>query len=188
MKSKFVLNAFACAALLAASGTARADIVATLNFDPSNQAAPPDTTDYEGNFFDGTSAPYDITVGTFTWTIPVGESILGATISGTFGDVNLPGSALTDLFVDGTISVGKCDDPSALCATNQDPGSLVSWSQTLTASELSGGSLTLTAVQNSLGQTVVGDPMLDIQVTPEPALIFPLTGGLLAIAFLRRRK
>lgn len=196
MKSKFVLNAFASAALLAACGAARADIVVSPTFDLSNQALPPDTTDYEGNFFDGSSAPYDITIGTFTFKIPTGDIVTGATISGTFGDVNFSSTALTDLFVNNGIQVAGCDDFGDPCFTGTIDGSLVAWSHTFTGTELgelasdfASGSLAFTAVQNSFGAVIVGTPTLDIQVapTPEPALIFPLAGGLLAIAVMRRR-
>lgn len=186
----------ACFALGCAS-LAHADIIVTPAFDSSNQAAPPDTTDYEGNFYDGTSAPYDIAIGTFDFTIPTNDIVIGATISGTFGDVNIPVTALTDLYVDGgNIQVGGCDDLTANCATGIN-SSLTSWSHTFTGTELSqlgsdfaAGSLDFTAIQNSFGLVVLGDPTLDIQVaqTPEPSSIFTLAGGLLAFIAWRRRK
>lgn len=184
--------AFGCASL------AHADIIVTPVFDSSNQAAPPDTSDYEGNFFDGTSAPYDLTIGAFDFTIPTGDVITGATISGTFGDVNIPVTALADLFVDnGNINVAGCDDFSSPCAAGTVDGSLVPWSHTFSPTELNmlaadfaGGTLDFTAVQNSFGAVVVGSPTLDIQVaqTPEPSSLFTLAVGLLAIAGWRRRK
>jgi len=201
MNSKLVLSTLACAVLWAAAcGTAQAGILVTPTFDSSNQAAPPDTTDYEGIFYDFSSMfpPSSITIGTFTFVIPTGDIVTGATISGTFGDQNIPVTALTDLFVDdGNINVAGCDDPSAACAAGTLDGSLVSWSHTFTGTELSeltsdftSGSLDFTAVQDSFGAVIVGTPMLDIQVaaTPEPATIFPLAGGLLAMVVLRRRK
>ncbi len=173
------------------------DILVTPTFDSSNQTAPPDTTDYEGNFYDGTQAPYDLTIGTFDFTIPTGESVIGATISGTFGDQNGDtGTALADLFVlGGTIQVGECDLEAdgvtyPPCATSNEP-----WSYTFSSTDLgnlatdfSTGSLDFTAIQNGFGSLIVGDPTLDIQVTPEPASIFTLAGGLLAFAAFRRRK
>jgi len=178
----------ACFALGCAS-FAHADIIVAPTFDPSNQAAPPDTTDYEGNFFDGSSAPYDITIGTFNFTIPAGEHVVDATISGTFGDVNSSTTALTDLFVDGgSIQVAACDDPTAACATG---GSPVSWSYTFTNAQLgdlTGGSLDFTAVQKSFGAVIVGAPSLDIQAVPEPSSVSILAGGLLACLAWRRRK
>jgi hypothetical protein len=197
MKSKFVLNTFASVVLLTACGIARADIVVAPTFDISNQAAPPDTIDYEGNFFDGSSAPYDITIGTFTFKIPTGFMVLGASISGSFGDQNVGVTALTDLFVDGGIQVGACDNFSDPCFSGTIDGSLVPWSHTFTGTELgelasdfASGSLNFTAVQNSFGAVIVGTPTLDIRVapTPEPATIFPLVGGLLAMLVRRRRK
>lgn len=186
----------ACCALSGAS-LAQADVIVTPTFDPSNQAAPPDTTDYEGMFFDGTAAPYNITIGTFQFTIPTGYDIVGATISGTFGDQNIPTTALTDLFVTGSsgnIEVAACDSFTDPCAAGAVNGLPVSWSYTFTASDLSAlapefasGVIDFTAVQNSFGSTVVGTPVLSIDAVPEPAFIFPIAGGLLAMAVLGRR-
>lgn len=194
---------FSTVASLGLTVTAQADIIVSPTFGASNQTAPPDTTDYEGIYYDGvdTLPPSSISIGTFEFTIPTGESVTGATISGTFGDVNIPVTALADLWVDsGTIEVGECDstleDSAPACAFGTDDGSLVSWSYTFSSTDLnnlaadfSDGSIDFTAVQNSpFGAVVVGDPVLDIQVSPEPASIFTLAGGLLAFAALRRRK
>lgn len=195
---------FATLSLGLAASAQAGDIIVNPTFDASNQAAPPDTTDYEGVFYDGvtTFPPSSISIGTFDFTIPTGEDVTGATISGTFGDVNIPVTALTNLFVDGgTIEVGECDielDGVTYppCAAGTLDGSLVPWSYTFSSTDLanlgadfSAGSLDFTAVQNSpFGAVVVGDATLDIQVTPEPASIFTLAGGLLAFAALRRRK
>jgi hypothetical protein len=182
----------ACFALVPATLAQAGIIVVTPTFDASNQTAFPDTTDYEGNFFDGSAAPYDITIGTFTFMIPAGDIVTGATISGTFGDQNIPVTALTDLYVDGGIQVAACDDFTSPCASGTVDGSLVQWSHTFTTAELgalASGSLAFTAVQNSFGAVVVGSPTLDIQVaaTPEPAFLLPIAGALLAMAALRRR-
>jgi hypothetical protein len=179
------------------SGTAKAaDIIVTPTFDISNQAASPDTTDYEGSFFDGSAGPYDLTIGKFTFSIPTGDNVIGGTISGTFGDQNIPVSSLADLFVDG-IEVGECDSDTAPCAAGALNGLPVAWSYTFDAADLnnldsalSSGSLDFTAVQNGFGSLFVGTPSLDLQVAPvpEPASIFTLAGGILAIAAWRRRK
>ena len=189
----------ACLALGCASlAQADIDIVVAPTFDPSNQAAPPDTTDYEGNFYDFSSTfpPNPITIGTFDFTIPIGDYVTGGTISGTFGDANIPVTALTDLFVlNGTIQVAACDSFSDPCAAGTIDGSLVSWSYTFTAADLNNlasdfaaGSLDFTAIQNSFGAVVVGTPSLDLQVAPEPSSIFTLAGVLVAFAAWRRRK
>jgi hypothetical protein len=189
----------ACFALGWAS-FAHADIVVPPNFAPSNQAQPPDTTDYEGIFYDfaSTFPPNPISIGAFTFTIPAGDYVTGATISGTFGDQNVPVTALTDLTVlHGTINVAGCDSVSDPCAAGAIDGSLVPWSHTFDGAELqdlapdfAAGSLDFTAVQNSFGAVIVGTPVLDIQVapTPEPSYTFALAGGLLAVLGWSHRK
>ena len=71
------------------------------NFNASNQAQAPDTIDYEGVYYDFSSTfpPDPISIGAFSFTIPTGDYVTGASISGTFGDVNQSTTALTDLFV-----------------------------------------------------------------------------------------
>ena len=113
------LRLFVIACLALGWGSlAQADTVVAPSFGPSNQAAPPDMTDYEGIFYDFSSTfpPNPITIGTFTFSIPKGDVVTHATISGTFGDQNIPVTALTDLFVSGTIEVAACDLTSAPCA------------------------------------------------------------------------
>lgn len=195
LKSTASALIISAALFVALSGAAKADIFVEPTFDPSNQTSPPDTTDYEGPFFDGTASPYDITIGTLNFTVPANEYVTGGTISGTFGDANYSGTALVDLFVlGGSTEVGECDSDTAFCALGTPDGSLVPWSYTFDAAQLgdfvSSGSLDFTAVQTGFGVTVVGTPTLDLAVapTPEPASIFTLAGGLLAIAALRRRK
>ena len=190
-------------AILLITPAKASDIVVTPNFDASNQAAPPDTTDYEGVFYDESTTfpPSSITIGNFNFTIPTGDSVVGATISGTFGDVNEGVTALTDLFVlNGSIKVGECDLEAdgvtfPPCAAGTIDGSLVPWSYTFNsadlsalASDFSSGSIDFTAVQNSAGAVVVGSPVLDIQITPEPSTIFTLGAGLFGVAAFRRRK
>lgn len=192
----------ACFALGGAS-FAHADISVTPIFNSSNQAQPPDTTDYEGNFYDFSSTfpPNPLSIGVFNFAIPTGEYVTGATISGTFGDQNIPVTSLTSLYVlNGTINVGACESYSSPCAAGTINGSLVTWSHTFNAIQLqnlapdfAAGSLDFTAVQNSFGAVVVGTPTLDIHLsrlaqTPEPSYMVALAGGLLALVAIRRRK
>lgn len=194
-----------CFGLGCASFAQASVIVVEPVFSGSNQAAPPDTTDYEGVFYDYSSTfpPASIAIGTFNFTIPANNIVTGATISGTFGDVNIPVTALTDLYVlNGAIEVGACDasDGGTVyppCAVGTVDGSLVPWTYTFTSTDLnnmaadfSSGSLDFSAVQNGFGAVIVGTPALDISVAtiPEPGSIFILAGGLFALGALRRRK
>lgn len=191
----FFLACFA----LGSAPFAHAELVElTPTFSASNQAAPPDTTDYEGIFYDFSSTfpPSSIPIGTFSFTaIPPGDHIASATISGTFGDVNYGTTALTDLYAGG-IEVAECDAPGGVypdCAVGTVDGSLVPWSYTFTdgsltalAAELAAG-LDFTAVQNGFGSVVVGTPTLSLVLTPEPGSIVLLASAL-ALAAFRIRK
>jgi hypothetical protein len=152
--------------------------------------------EYNGPFYDlvTTFPPPSTTIGAFTFTIPSGTKIWGATISGTFGNDDVfSNTALSDYYVDvGGIKVAGCDDPSANCFSGQD-GVPTPWSYTFSnadlanlASSLAGGSLDFTVVQTSPGSVQTGVTTLNLVTTPEPATFFALGGGLAVIALLRR--
>ncbi len=199
MSKKNIRHFLAACFALGWASIAHADISVTPVFNPSNQVQPPDTTDYEGIFYDFSSTfpPGPIPIATFNFTIPAGYYVTAATISGTFGDQNIPVTALTDLFVNGNTAVGGCDSAGDPCAAGTINGSLVPWSRTFDAAQLhylgpdfATGSLDFSAVQNSFGAVIVGAPVLDIEVakTPEPSYLFAVAGGMLAMAALRRRR
>ena len=153
-----------CVAFSSVTFVQAGEVIVQPTFDASNQAQAPDTTDYEGNFYDfSTRSPRPgSTIGAFDFAIPAGDYVTGATISGTFGDINVPVTALTDLFVNnGSIEVAACDAPGGNfppCAAGTADNSLVPWSYTFSATDLSNlgdfgsGSLDFTAVQNGFGR------------------------------------
>lgn len=180
---------FVIALILGYAAPARADITSTIA-----------TTDGGGNPFG--PFPSSLTpVGTFSFTIPAGESIIGATISGTFGNLDSPGltnvTAPSDYFVDGgLIEVASCDDSltGQPCDTtgNQD-GSPVSWSYTFTSADLANlasafatGSLDFDFVQNGIGGVNTGTTTLTLTPTPEPETVSLFSLGIMCFGFLRR--
>jgi hypothetical protein len=87
-----------------------------------------------------------VTVGTFTYAIPPGETIVGATISGHFGNSVVPNSAGADVYLNGVL-VGRCVRFGACYF-----GLGAAWSHTFgfeARSLLAGGSAVLTVVQTS---------------------------------------
>jgi hypothetical protein len=168
---------------------ARADITATIG---EYSGAP----DFDFNPSDYPLAP--VLIGDFTFTIPAGETVVGGTISGTFGNDSDPGvtdaTAPSDYFIDGgAIEVASCDDSlsfSVACDTASTP---TAWSYTLSASDLSNlstdlsaGSIDFTAVQNFALAVNTGTTTLDLVLAPEPSGIFLFGGVLAGVAVLRR--
>jgi hypothetical protein len=145
------------------------------------------------------------TIGTFTFSIPASVSILGITISGSFGNGDNGTTALSDYFLgfggdETAVEVANCDSILADCYSNQNGPT--PWSYTLTSANLStlapaigSGSLDFTytwdnntqfALLGDLQFVYAGAPTLDIQITPEPATVLICFGGLAMIATLRR--
>jgi hypothetical protein len=178
--------------------TVPAVILATLiiGFAPQAKA---DITSTIGEFDQPFSfVPGTTTLGDFTFTIPSGLSVGAATISGTFGNNDVPGvtnvTALSDYFVgNGAVEVAMCDNFTDPCSAGSVSGAPQPWSYTFTPADLSirapafaTGSLDLSVTQNFLGAVETGPITLDIQATPEPASYFLLCALCLAGLGLRR--
>lgn len=177
----------ASALVLGFSPRAHADIIATLpNYDGTATFGP---------------FPSTISIGDFTFAIPAGQEVVGATISGTFGNDDVPGttdiSAPADLFVDsGAIEVAACDD-GLTYSEPCDAGSVpTAWSYTFTSSDLStlsadfaSGSLDLSTVQDNFFAVNAGSLTLDIAVSPEPNGLWLSGTGLIGLmCFLVSRR
>ncbi len=180
---------FSIALAVGLAAPMKADIIATIG-------------NYDGTpVIDFDPADYPLApalIGDFNFTIPIGEQVIGGTISGYFGNDDNPpttdSTAPSDYYIDnGAIEVASCDDSlsfSDACETSSTP---TSWTYTLTATdlanlsaELSSGSIDFTASQNFYGAVNMGTTTLDLVLTPEPSMIFFLCGGLAGIALLRR--
>ena len=187
MLQKKLLNLLLFTALcILSTGFARADIIATIG---EFNGAP----DFDFDPADYPLAP--VLIGDFTFSIPSGGSVVGGTISGTFGNNDVsPITAPSDYFIDnGVIEVASCDDGltgAAACDSGSTP---TAWTYTLTSSDLSNlaadfaaGSIDFSVVQNFAIAVQTGTTTLDLVVSPEPSMIFLICGGLAGIAFLRR--
>lgn len=181
------------------TGSAKADIIDTIGlFD--------EAPDFSGNYPLGPA-----NLGDFTFSIPTGFVISSATISGTFGNEDVPGTTNvtvdSDYYVDGVaIEVATCDTPNILstgtptlaCDAGNSTDTPTPWSYTFTntdlttlKSDLAAGSLDFNVIQNYYGAVETGAITLDIagtSPTPEPGTIFIASLGLAGVALLRRRR
>jgi hypothetical protein len=170
------------------SSSAKADIIAT-----AGEFNGPPNFDFDPGDYPLTS----VLVGDFNFIIPAGYTVVGGTISGTFGNNDIsPITAPGDYFIDnGIVKVAACDDSltgTAPCDSGSVP---TSWSYTLTAgdlanltTEISAGSVDFTAVQNFAVSIQTGTTTLDLVLSPEPGTLYVLCGGLAGIALIRRRR
>ncbi len=166
------------------SPSAKADVIATV-------------AEYNGPAYDFTQTyPLaSVLIGTFTFSIPTGVSIVGATISGTFGNNDVePDTALSDYYVNGGgIQVAGCDSVSDPCFSGNGFFTPTAWSYTFTAANLTSltpalkaGSLDFTVVQDYPFSVQTGVTTLDLQVSPEPGTFAVAGCVLLGLALLRR--
>jgi hypothetical protein len=124
------------------------------------------------------------TLGDFTFAVPTGWTVVGGTISGTFGNNDIAGltnvTALSDYFVaNGAIQVAGCDSFTDPCSAGTVSGAPDPWSYTFSQSDLttlapyfSAGSLDFSVTQDFIGAVQTGPITLDLQITPEPSSFF----------------
>jgi hypothetical protein len=187
---------FMGAAIVLATPARASAIIATL---PSYDS--PDGYDFVTTFPPAGST----TIGTFTFSIPLGDLVTGITISGAFGNADSPTTALSDYYLgfsgdETAVEVAMCDSINANCYSNGNGPT--SWTYTLTsgnlstlASAIASGSLNFTYTWDNNSQFAIAGysqyvyasaPTIAIQVTPEPAGLLLCLGGLAGIVALRR--
>lgn len=132
------------------------------------------------------------TIGTFNLGLPAGQSVLGATISGFFGNASEPSTAAQEIYADG-VKVATCVYGSD-CWSNVD--SPLPWSYTFTGSELgifADGQVVLTDKQTDccvirLGETTLSGTFGSTPAVPEPSTYALMLAGLGALAWVSRRR
>lgn len=147
--------------------------------------------EFSGNYYDSTLtyplAP--VTIGTFTFTVPTGETITNATVSGTFGNSSVNSTTLETLYLGG-IQVASCSSTSDPCFDPATPfDAPTTWSYTFNPAQLAifySGSVDFTVVQNGPFQVQEGATTLNVEIPEPPAIL--LFGGILAALALRGRR
>jgi hypothetical protein len=154
------------------------------------------------------------TIGTYTFTPFTAvelDSITGITISGTFGNGDVPTTALSDYFLgfagdETAVEVAACDSISDNCYSGQEGP--YAWNATLTSTEISdlapaleAGSIDFTYTWGSSPPipdpffsstgyddqyVYAGATQLDITSTPEPNTVLFCLGGMAGVIMLRR--
>lgn len=174
MSSMSMLRASCLATCLLAAGASQAGtITATL---PS----------YDGNGVVGAKE----TIGTFSFSVPAGQLVTGATISGFFGNTWASSTAAQEIYADG-ILVATCVY-DADCWNNVD--NPLPWSHTFTGSELGifgDGSVKLEDLQTDCCVIRLGETTLVVTTAaavPEPETYALMLGGLAVLAWAARRR
>ena len=128
-------------------------------------------------------SPTALDIGTVNFTIPPGERVASARISGFWGSTDVPAStAGVDILLDGIV-VAQCVKPAPDCwvdASSQRP-----WSYTFAKQDLpklADGTATLTAVQTSEISVRLGLTTLVIETEPADRVPTLSTLPLLALA------
>ncbi len=171
---KLVTGAMAGLVALAAGGVQAADIFATF-------------PEVNGPSFTiaGPFPQPPLAVATKTFSIPAGERVVAASISGTWGSSGDPDSTSgVTVFVDGIV-VAKCTKPDPSCFSG-DQGQRP-WSYTFTQgdlSQLADGKATLSVVQTSEISVRLGVSTLVVQTAPPPIVPTLPPSGLAALALL----
>lgn len=131
-------------------------------------------------------------IGTFSYTLPPGEDLVAATVSGIFG-INGGSTAPVDLFLDGLL-IAQCPD-TGICFLG---GAVVPWSYTFAPSEFSlllDGQAVLTGTQLGIFTVALSEMTLSIETMasipdppgggnpiPEPGTILLFSSGIFGLA------
>jgi len=203
-KQKIAVILLCAGAVIGYTAPAHGDIIATT---PSYDS--PNGYDYVTTLPPTT---YQL-IGTFGFTVPAGESVVGITISGSFGNGDVPNTELSDYYLgfagnEEAIPVANCDNISANCYSGEEGP--YGWSVTLTQAQigelapaLAAGSIDFTytwdasppvvPVSDLLSPTgydpqyiYAGAATLDITPSPEPATALFCFSGLAGLAVFRR--
>ena len=133
-----------------------------------------------------------LNIGTFTYTIPVGQQIISARLTGTFGNAQFTNTAGVDLSAAGLLfascaPLAACDTGEVITPFSYDfaPGNLFL---------LNGGSLNISAVQTNGNMLRLGTETLTITTqtspnaaTPEPASLALMGAGIVVLGLIKRR-
>ncbi|MBH8560635.1 PEP-CTERM sorting domain-containing protein [Nostoc sp. CENA67] len=147
--------------------------------------------EFSGEYFDGSASfPLSsVTVGTFSYTIPSGEQIVSASLSGTFGNSVVSNSSGLNLLLDG-LQVAQCIRFDT-CYYSATPEAFNFTFSPADLSLLNDGSALLTAIQTSEYVIRLGSTTLTIETASVPesgTILGTLTVAGFSLALRRRQK
>lgn len=130
------------------------------------------------------------TVGTFNFVLPEGQTILGATLEGLWGNTGSFTTAGQQISADGVL-VATCSLKTACAETKTADSAARQWSYSFSDfSVLQDGSLAITDLQTDCCVIRLGETKLTLitAAVPEPSTYALMLGGIGAVAWAARRR
>ena len=155
--------------------------------------------EYNGPFEDPSDSSImyplgSVLIGNFSFSIPTNQKLIGATVFGTFGNLDSENTTALSTYAVNGITVANCASTNDPCFSNDISLTPVAWTYKFTTAQLAsltGNTVNFSVIQNGAFSVQTGITELDLTTasTPEPGtLVLFGTAGLSLLAAFRRTR